>query len=61
MAEKKTFESSLKKLEEISEKLRSPDISLEDAMKSYEEGVRYYRECSEILEKAEQKIETLTK
>ncbi len=30
-------------------------------MKSYEEGIKYYRECVDILDKAEQKIETLAK
>ena len=50
-----------KTVEEASAKLKSEDISLEDAIKSYEEGIKYYKECSEILEKAEQKIETLTR
>ncbi len=41
MAEKKTsFEDALRKLEEISENLKSENISLEEAMKSYEEGVK---------------------
>lgn len=62
MAEKKkNFEESLKKLEEISDKLKSENISLDDAIKNYEEGIKYYKECSDILEKANQKIETLTK
>lgn len=61
MAEKKNFEDTLKKLETASDKLKSEDISLEDAIKAYEEGIRYYKECSDILEKANQKIETLMK
>ena len=56
MAEKKTsFEDALRKLEEISENLKSENISLEEAMKSYEEGVKYYKECNEILEKPARK------
>lgn len=55
------FEDTLKKLEEISAKLKSDSISLEDAIASYETGIKYYKECSEILEKANQKIITLTK
>ena len=39
MAEKKNFEQTLKKLETVSEKLKSEDISLEDAIKAYEDGV----------------------
>ena len=62
MDEKKmTFEETLKKLEEASEKLRSQDTSLEDAIKSYEEGIKYDRQCTEILDDASQRIETLTK
>lgn len=61
MAEKMNFEQVLKKLEEAAEKLKSEDISLEDAIKCYEEGIGYYKECSELLESANQKIETLTK
>ena len=62
MAENKhSFEEPLKKLELASEKLKSDNISLEDAIKNYEEGIKYYKECTEILENANQKIETLTK
>ena len=58
---KKNFEETLKKLEEAAQKLKSDDIPLEEAMKSSEEGIKYYRECVDILDKAEQKIETLAK
>ena len=63
MAEKKnkSFEEIIKKLEETSEKLKGDEVPLEDAIRSYEEGIGYYRECCEILEKAGQKIETLSK
>ena len=62
MAEKKkNFEESLKKLEKISTSLKAEDITLEDAIKHYEEGIRYDKECSEILQDAQQRIETLTK
>lgn len=55
------FEESLKKLEQASENLKKDNISLEDAMKNFQEGIKYYKECSEILESAKQKIETYTK
>lgn len=61
MSEQKDFETVLKKLEETAQKLKSEEISLADAIKSYEEGIKYYNECNDILEKASQKIETLTK
>ena len=61
MGGQKDFETWLKKLEEASQKLKSEEISLADAIKSYEEVIKYYNECNDILEKASQKIETLTK
>ena len=54
-------EESLKKLETASEKLKSQDTSLDDAIKNYEEGLKHYKECSRILEEAKQKVEVLTK
>jgi len=56
-----TFEQSLKKLEEASEKLKSQETSLEEAIRNYEEGLKAYKECAGILEKAQQKVEVLTK
>ena len=46
---------------EDSTSLKAEQITLEDAIKQYEEGIRYYKECSEILQDAQQRIETLTK
>ena len=60
MAEEKKKPRNLKK-QEISSKLKAEDITLEDAIKQYEEGIRYYKECSEMLQDAQQRIETLTK
>lgn len=53
----KSFEELLKKLEEISADLKKDNISLDEALKCFEEGQKYYKECNEILNKAEQKIE----
>lgn len=52
-----TFEESLKKLEEMSEKIRSGDTTLKEAITCYEEGMHYYKICSDILTNAKQKIE----
>ena len=54
--EKLTFEEALAKLEECSNKLGKDGETLEDAMKSYEDGINYYKICKEILENAEQRI-----
>lgn len=55
-----SFESSMKKLEEMSEKIRSEETTLDEAIRCYEEGIRCYNECSEILKNAKQKIETFS-
>ena len=61
MAGKKTsFEDSLKKLEEASDRIKSEDASLEEAIKSYKDGLIAYKECRKILDDAVQEIETLT-
>ena len=56
-----TFEATMKKLEETAENLQKDDITLEEALKNYEKGIEYYKQCDEILKKAKQKIETYSK
>jgi exodeoxyribonuclease VII small subunit len=60
MAEKK-FEDSLERLETIVEKMESGDLTLDQAMKYYEEGIRLSRFCYKKLDEAEKKIEKLVK
>ena len=55
---KGNFEKALGQLQEMSEKIKSQDTDLEDAIKCYEEGMKYYHICDEILETAKQKVET---
>ena len=54
------FETALKKLERIVEQLESGDLSLEETLKAYEDGVKLAGGCSAILNKAEKKIEVLS-
>ena len=60
MAEKK-FEASLSRLEEIVTSLESGDLSLEQSLKLFEEGVKLARICNVRLEEAERKVEVLLK
>tara|TARA_S200000501_G_scaffold41222_1_gene33572 strand:+ start:183 stop:401 length:219 start_codon:yes stop_codon:yes gene_type:complete len=53
------FESSIKKLEQIVDKLEDGDISLEDSVKSFEEGVGLVKECQKQLSAAELKVKKL--
>jgi exodeoxyribonuclease VII small subunit len=60
MAEIK-FEEALKKLEKIVEDLEKGDLSLDEALKKYQEGIELSRLCSQRLESAKKKIDLLVK
>ncbi len=51
-----SFESQLARLEQLVKQLESGDVSLEQSMKVFEEGVQLTREAQELLSKLEQKI-----
>ena len=56
---KQTFESSIKKLEEIVEKLESGEIDLEQSVLLYEEGMKLKSFCQQKLKEVELKIKTI--
>jgi len=56
-----TFEAAMEQLEKAADNLKNDSITLEDALKYYEEGVEYYKKCEAILQNAKQKIETYSK
>lgn len=63
MAESKQttdFEGSLKRLETLVSEMEKGDLSIEEALKSFEEGISLTRECQNILQSAEQKVVMLT-
>lgn len=53
----KSFEDSMKRLEEIVTKLENPELPLEEGMALYKEGVQCSRFCREKLEKAQHELE----
>ncbi len=55
------FDMAIKELERIVEDLESQDLPLEKALAAFEEGIKLTRHCAMLLEKAEQKVEILTK
>jgi exodeoxyribonuclease VII small subunit len=55
----KNFEERLGRLEELGEKIRKPDIPLDDALKAFEEGIKLARSLEKDLEKVESRIEVL--
>lgn len=58
---KPDFERSLARLEEVVQKLENANLSLDEAMKLFEEGVELSRECQKQLEQAEGRVEVLLK
>jgi len=58
---KPDFENSLARLEEIVGKLENANLSLDEAMKLFEEGVQLSRDCQTYLGQAEGKVEILLK
>jgi exodeoxyribonuclease VII small subunit len=56
-----SFEAALKRLEEIVQKLERGELSLEESLTCYEEGIHLSRLCHGKLEEAERKIEMLVK
>ena len=58
MAEK-SFEEKMLNLELIKKDLEKDDLSLDYAVKKFEDGMKISRECREILDNAEKKITIL--
>lgn len=54
-----TFEQALAQLEDIVHELEEGEIGLNEALARYEQGVKLLRQCYELLERAERKIELL--
>ena len=55
------FEKSLKQLESLVDKLEKGELSLEESLKHFEQGIELTRECRQALQSAEQKISVLSK
>jgi exodeoxyribonuclease VII small subunit len=55
----KNFEERLERLEALGDTIRKPDISLDDALKAFEEGIKLARSLEKDLEKVESRIEIL--
>jgi len=58
---KKTFEQSMKQLEQIVQDLESGDMPLEKAIKKFEEGIQLSKYCTEKLDESEKRITILMK
>lgn len=58
---KEKYEDALNKLEKIVTKMEEGNISLEESLKLFEEGIRLSRFCNQKLDEAEKRIQILMK
>ncbi|HEY4560520.1 MAG TPA: exodeoxyribonuclease VII small subunit [Lysobacter sp.] len=54
------FERSLDALEQLVERMEQGDMSLDESLAAYEQGVGLYRRCQTALEEAEMRVRLLT-
>ncbi|MBI4224614.1 MAG: exodeoxyribonuclease VII small subunit [Deltaproteobacteria bacterium] len=53
------FESALEKLETLVRKLENGDLTLDESLKAFEEGIGLARHCEKLLNAAKGKVEKL--
>ena len=56
---KEKFEDALEKLEDIVRKMEAGDMPLDEALKSFEEGIKLIRFCSAKLDETQRRVEQL--
>lgn len=56
---KKTFESALARLEEITRELEEGELTLESSLKKFDEGIKLAEYCNQKLTDAKAKVEIL--
>ena len=54
------FEKSIEELETLVSQLEKGELSLEESLKQFEQGINLARQCQTILQQAEQKVEQLS-
>ena len=53
------FEASLEQLEQLVDQMEDGELSLEESLKAFEQGVKLTRDCQQALQDAEQKVQLL--
>jgi exodeoxyribonuclease VII small subunit len=56
-----TFEQAIKQLTDIVGKIELGEIPLQQSLEQYEKGMELIKHCRDILKKAEERIEKITK
>lgn len=55
-----TFEQMMQRLEDLVLRLERGDLSLDESIRSFEEGIRLVKQCTAVLGEAEKRIQRLT-
>ena len=53
------FEAALEELEELVSSMEDGELSLEESLQAFENGIKLTRECQAALKNAEQKVQVL--
>ena len=56
---KEKFEEALEKLEEIVHRMEAGEVTLEESLKAFEEGIKLSRLCAKKLDEADRRVEIL--
>jgi exodeoxyribonuclease VII small subunit len=56
---KERFEDALEKLEEIVRRMETGEMTLEESLKAFEEGMRLSRFCAKKLDEADRRVDIL--
>ncbi|SNR86881.1 Exodeoxyribonuclease VII small subunit [Anaerovirgula multivorans] len=56
---KMNYEKAMKRLEDVIEQLENKELSLDDSLKLFQEGIDLYRLCNAKLNEAEEKIQMI--
>lgn len=53
------FETALQQLEQLVQRMESGELSLQDSLQAFEQGVRLTKQCQQALSSAEQRVQIL--
>ena len=59
--DQQSFETMMERLQALVDRLEEGNLTLEDSIRSFEEGMDLVRRCTEVLNQAEQRITELTR
>lgn len=59
MEQQLTMEQNFEEIEQIIEQLEAKDVSLEDSFQLYQKGMEHIRQCNELMNQVEKKVQML--